>query len=225
MRDKKTGRFLPYVARPWSIGKCPTADELRRAWRQRKTSQADFIALLSLLGELTCFTDCNLIQKGGFANIAGRAGGLKAFLARETPELLPKYKSISRHATLATRIKMAFAIYPPAALSLMHPDLPLPARNMPFLTNHCRKVYRDHFVAAKPTYVAFKAIADKRLVRHPPRVPWGPPLPQKDWKSAENDWRLMVLRPIALETIKADHSFYARDHNRFMGKKAPGPFD
>ena len=36
----------PWVMRPWSIGKCPTGDELRAAWANRRRSQKDFIWLL-----------------------------------------------------------------------------------------------------------------------------------------------------------------------------------
>ena len=60
---------------------------------------------------------------------------------------------------------MAFDIYPPAALSLMHPDLPLPPRNMPFLTNHCRKVYRDRLADLPPTYVAYDGVASRILAK------------------------------------------------------------
>ena len=118
-RRRKKKRSREWVMRPWSIGKCPTGDELRTAWANRRRSQKDFIWLLSVLGELTCFTDCNLEHLGGFGKIAGRRGGLKAFLAQETPELVGKYKSIARHSRLAYRLKMAFALYPPMALSLV----------------------------------------------------------------------------------------------------------
>ena len=74
------------------------------------------------------------------------------------PELLPKYKSISRYVRLSYRLRQAYDIYPPAALSLLHPDLPLPKRNMPFLTNHCRKVFRDFLAEVPPTYVAYEAV-------------------------------------------------------------------
>ena len=84
-RGKKKKTF---VVRPWSDGVCPTADELRAAWANRRRSQKDFIVLLSVLGELTCFTDYTLEHRGGFGNIGGRRGGLKAFLAENAPELL-----------------------------------------------------------------------------------------------------------------------------------------
>ena len=93
------------VIRAWSIGKCPTGEELRVAWTNARRSQKDFIWLLSVLGELDCFTDFTLEHKGGFGNIGGRRGGLKDFLAREAPELLPKYKTLARHMKLATDVK------------------------------------------------------------------------------------------------------------------------
>lgn len=211
-RRKRKGRMKPWVMRPWSIGRCPTGDELRTAWANRRRSQKDFIWLLSVLGELTCFTDCNLEHLGGFGNIAGRKGGLKAFLAQETPELVGKYKSIARYSRLAYRLKMAFAIYPPMALSLLHPDLPLPERNMAFLTNHARKVYREHLADLPPKWKAFDEVVHKRLVTHPRRHQWGPPLPRSEWAKAEQLWRNVIIRPKALRKIRADHSFYARDY-------------
>ena len=209
------GRKKKFVVRPWSFSPCPTADELRAAWANRRKSTKDFVWLLSVLGELTCHTDCSLEHLGGFGNIAGRKGGLKAFIAREAPELVGKYKSISRHATLAYRLKKAFDIYPPAALSLMHPDLPLPKRNMPFLTNHCRKVYRDHLANLPPTWVAFNEVVTRRLVRRRKLPhPWGPPLPREAWAEAENNWRRKVIVRVALAANAANHSFYARDYEK-----------
>ena len=202
----------PWVMRPWSIGTCPTGDELRAAWANRRRSQKDFIWLLSVLGELTCFTDRTLDHRGGFGNIAGRKGGLKAFIAKETPELFEKYKSIARHARLAYRLKMAFDLYPPMALSLLHPDLPLPERNMPFLTNHARKVYREHLKGLPPEWKAFSDVVEGEFVDHSPSHRWGPPLPQSAWEKAEQLWRNVIIRPKALKAIKADHSFFARDY-------------
>ena len=183
------------------------------AWANRRRSPKDFVWLLSVLGELTCYTPCQLEHRGGFGNIGGRKGGLKDFLAHKVPDLLPKYKSISRYATLAFRLKRAFNIFPPAALSLMHPDLPLPERNMPFLTNHARKVFRDHFAALRPEYKAYDAVVrDYEAVKPPSKYEWRSPLPQSQWAAAENHWRLAYIRRPALQKIRADHSFYARDY-------------
>ena len=187
----KRRKKKPFVVRPWSIGECPTADDLRAAWANRRRSRKDFIVLLSVLGELTCFTDCTLEHRGGFGNIAGRRGGLKAFIAEKTPELVGKYKSISRHAYLAYRLKQAFSIYPPAALSLMHEEIPLPRINLPFITNHCRKVYRDHLADLPPQYRAFDAAVSAALAKNggTRKHPWGPPLPRSAWAEAERTWR------------------------------------
>lgn len=202
-----------FIVRPWSFSPCPTPDDLRMAWAARRKSQKDFVWLLSVLGELTCYTICTLEHLGGFGNIAGRKGGLKEFIQLKVPELLPKYKSISRYATLAYRIKRAFDIYPPAALSLMHPDLPLPQRNIPLLTNHARKVFRDHFASIPPKYKTYAAVVREReLTRSPAKYEWGPPLPQSEWERAENYWRQKFIRRAALRHIRAEHSFYARDY-------------
>lgn len=222
MKLKK--RKKPFVARPWSISPCPTVEEVRSAWLNRRKSLKDFIWLLSVLAELTCYTDCNLEHLGGFGNIAGRKGGLKEYLETHLPELTPKYKSISRYVRLSFRIREAFNIYPPAALSLMHPELPLPERNMPFLTNYARQVYRKYFEKLPPTYVAFNEVVEKRLKKYPPKHIWGPPLPRDKWEEAETNWRIKVIAPKARERIKADHSFYARDWNRFVGHNPTNPF-
>lgn len=206
-RKKKKAKF---VVRPWSLGACPTADEVRAAWARRRVSQKDFIGLLSLLGELTCFTDCNLRHLGGFGNIAGRRGGLKAWLGREAPELTAKYKSISRHAALALKIKKAFDFYPPAPLSLLHPDLPRPKCALPYIVRYAANLRELHFRDVAPTYVAFKALADRRLRAHKPRYRWGPALPQEKWKEAEEFWYRRFVVPKAKAQIRADSEFFSR---------------
>ena len=205
------------IIRAWSVGKCPTGEELKVAWANARKSQKDFVWLLSVLGELDCFTDFTLEQRGGFGNIEGRRGGLKEFLAQEAPELLPKYKTLARHMKLATNIKKAFDVFPPAQLSLFHPDLPLPKRNVPFITNFMRKAYGKYLKDCKPTYRDFDAAISVRLAKGgPPKYEWGPKLPQSEWPRVEQAWLNKIVRPRAMKQIKADHSFYARDYNRFM---------
>lgn len=208
----KVNRTKLLVVRPWSIGKCPTGDELRAAWANRRRSQKDFIWLLSVLGELTCFTDCALEHLGGFGNIAGRKGGLKEFLAKETPELLGKYKSIARHSRLAYQIKRAFNLYPPMALSLLHPELPLPGRHLDFMTNYARKVHQKHFKDLPPEWKAFSEAVERKLEKRPPDRKWGPPLPRSEWGNAERWWQNVIVRPKVLKMIRAEHSFYSRDY-------------
>ncbi len=205
------------VIRAWSIGKCPTGDDLKVAWTNARKSQKDFIWFLSVLGELDCFTDFSLEHKGGFGNIGGRRGGLKEFLAQKVPELLPKYKTLARHMKLATNIKKAFNVFPPAQLSLFHPDLPLPRRNLPFITNFMRKAYNAYLKDCKPTYRDFDAAISVRLAKGgPPMYEWGPKLPQSEWARVERAWLIKIVHPRAMAKINADHSFYARDYNRFM---------
>ena len=212
------------IIRAWSVGKCPTGEEVKVAWANARKSQKDFIWLLSVLGELDCFTDFTLEHKGGFGNIEGRRGGLKEFLAKEAPELLPKYKTLARHMKLATNIKKAFNVFPPAQLSLFHPDLPLPKRNAPFITNFMRKAYQTYLKDCKPTYRDFDAAISVRFAKGgPPMYKWGPKLPQSEWPRVEQAWLRKIVRPRALERIKADHSFYARDYNRFMVERCPDP--
>jgi len=208
-KKKKRNR----VVRPWSLGECPTAEEVRSAWENRRASQKDFILLLSVLGELTCFTDCNLRHLGGFGNIAGRQGGLKAWLERELPDLASKYKSISRHATLATRIKAAFNYYPPAPLSLLHPALPQPKYVLPYIVHYANILRELHFQNVEPTYVAFKAVTDRQLNEHKPKYKWGPALPREKWPKAKEHWLRKYVRYQALQQIKADHDWYARSFN------------
>jgi len=209
-RKKKKRQF---VMRPWSKGRCPTADEVREAWANRHRSTKDFIWLLSVLGELTCFTDCNLEHLGGFGNIAGRRGGLKEFLETEVPELATKYKSISRHATLATRLKIAFSYYPPAPISLIHPDLPKPGFEVPYITNYAHQLYHQYFESMEPTYVAFSAVVDKRRKAKRPRYRWGPALPREAWPEAEGQWYRYFVRHKLIKSIRLEHTFYARDYS------------
>lgn len=208
------------VIRAWSIGKCPTGEELRSAWTNARRSQKDFIWLLSVLGELDCFTDFTLEHKGGFGNIGGRRGGLKDFLAREAPELLPKYKTLARHMKLATDVKKAFNVFPPAQLSLFHPDLPLPRRNVPFITNFMRKAYAKYLKDCRPIYRDFERAIAARFARGgAPVYKWGPKLPRTEWARVEAAWMRRIVLPRAMAKIAAEHSLYARDYNRFMSRR------
>lgn len=190
---KRKKKKRPFESHPWSLGKMPTADEVRNAWNNRKRSLKDFIWLLSVLGELTCFTDYHLKCKGGFGNIEGRKGGLKEYLSKELPDLACKYKSISRYARLAYRIKRAFDYYPPGQLSLMHPDLPLPKINFDFITNYARQIYRENFKDLPPEYNEFLRVVIEREEKSKPRHKWGAPLPQEEWGKAEYNWRRYVV--------------------------------
>ncbi|MCQ2392140.1 MAG: hypothetical protein MJ240_12015 [Kiritimatiellae bacterium] len=213
------------VIRAWSIGKCPTGEELRNAWANARRSQKDFIWLLSVLGELDCFTDFTLRSRTGGGNIGGRRGGLKEFIAKEAPELLPKYKTLARHMKLATDIKKAFDVFPPAQLSLFHPELPLPRRRVPFITNFMRKAYDRYLKDCKPTYRDFCRAMAVRLARGgAPRHKWGPKLPRSEWPRVEAAWMRNIVRPRALKKIKADHSLYARDYDRFTYEREWGPY-
>jgi len=205
------------IMRVWSTGKCPTGPELVAAWAAKGNSQKDFIALLSILGELACFVDFSLEHKGGFGSIGGRRGGLKAFLEREAPELASRYKSVSRYMSLAKRFKETFNYYPPAALSLLHPDLPLPRCNVPRLTNYARQIYRKYLVDVPPEYKAFvEVLAERRRQEGPPKYRWsGMALPRDQWINAERRWRLKYVIPDAMRSIRADHSFYAIDYWAF----------
>jgi len=204
-----------HIVRPWSLGPCPTVDELRLAWTNRRRSQKDFIWLLSVLGELTCFTDCNL-NYGERRGVIGRGGGLKEFLQKNAPDLAAKYKSISRHATLAKRLKMAFNYYPPAPLSLLHPDLPLPRRTIPYILHYALNLREKYLQDLKPTYAAFQGFVKRRLKAQKPKYRWGLALPRSQWARAERRWWLICVRPKAKKQIAADCSdWYSRTYNPF----------
>ena len=207
----------PHIIRAWSLSPCPNGRELIEAWSHRRDSQASFIQLLSVLGELACYMDFELDHQGGFGNIRGRKGGFKDFIMSEAPELAPKYKTLSRFMKLATRIKEVFQIYPPAQLSLMHPDLPLPRINCAFMTNHCRKLYRDYFKNLKPRFQDFDRAITLRLMRKGmPKLCWGHSLPLSEWQKAELTWRRRYVYPNVLREIDSMFSFYSRDYRRKM---------
>ena len=48
-----------------------------------------------------------------------------------------------------------------------------------------------------------------------PRYEWGPKLPRSEWPRVEAAWMRNIVRPRALKKIRADHSLYARDYDRF----------
>ena len=77
---------------------------------------------------------------------------------------------------------------------------------------------------ATPSAVMIGAAISVRFAKGgPPMYKWGPKLPQSEWPRVEEAWLRKIVRPRALERIKADHSFYACDYNRFRFKRCPGP--
>lgn len=119
--------------------------------------------------------------------------------------------------TSAAMKKKVFNVFPPTPLSLFHPDLPLPSRHVPFIANFMRRMYDTYLKDCKPTYRDFdRAIVTRIAKGGPPKYAWGPKLPQSEWARVERAWMNKIVRPRILRQIKADHSFYARDFQRFM---------
>lgn len=204
-RKPKTNRYDGRsLIRPWSIGECPTGEMLRDAWLNKSRSQKDFIWLLSVLGELECFLDYSLEHKGGFGNIEGRRGGLKEFIEKEVPDLIPKYKSISRHMKLAKGFKRAYNIFPPATISLVHYELPVPDNMPSYIVNFARKLYRRNLSTLPPEWKAFNKRVQIRL-KHATKFmthPWGKtPWPREKWKDIEKGWHEKCVRCHAIKDM------------------------
>ena len=49
----------------------------------------------------------------------------------------------------------------------------------------------------------------------PTAFEWRPKLPRSEWPRVEAAWMRNIVRPRALKKIRADHSLYARDYDRF----------
>ena len=202
-----------FVVHPWSLDKMPSAAELVAAWEKRQESQKDFIAFLSVLGELACFLDYDLEQKGGFGNIGGRKGGLKEYLETRVPKLAAKYKSLSRYMSLVKRFKRAFNYYPPAKLAFLHPDLEPPGEYLPFIVNYAKKIYCKYLQDLPPEYNAFNEVVKKRFLEpDAERHRWGLALPRKDWPKAQRSWQLKVVLPAIVALHRFDRRFRSLEY-------------
>lgn len=99
----------------------PTATDLRVAWRFRKNSYEDMLALGGLLVDLECHLDNSLRRetRGGRPRIRGRNPGFRGWLRENCPELVGKYFTLMRCKAMVRRLRQALEVPDPVPTSTL----------------------------------------------------------------------------------------------------------
>ena len=97
---------------------CPTPDEFRTAFSRVGESVKAKLLFGGMVHDLACYVD-SCLRYDANGNIAGRNGGIKAWLADNVPELYPRYKTIMRYKALAMRLRQAMEIKDPTPTSVL----------------------------------------------------------------------------------------------------------
>lgn len=97
------------VSRRATIAPCPGADDIRLAWAFVHEDPEGPLRLGGLLLDLECFVDNSLVVEkcSEGPKIRRRRGGIRAWLRRNCPELIGKYKTLMRHKSLARKFRQA----------------------------------------------------------------------------------------------------------------------
>ncbi len=95
-----------------TLSPCPTPDAFRKAFAARNDSVTARLHFGGMVHDLECYVDnCLRINEKG--EIVGRNGGIKHWLAENTPELFARYKTIMRYKALVKRLRQATGIEDP----------------------------------------------------------------------------------------------------------------
>ena len=130
-RDNARRRALAAVrrriARRTTVNPCPTPEALCAAFAARGESPEAKVRLGGLLEDLECYVD-NCLRFGPDGEIAGRNGGVKAWLREHAPGLFGHYKTLMRYKALAKRLRQAAGIADPVPASAVFDGPPAPPR-------------------------------------------------------------------------------------------------
>ena len=104
-----------------TIAECPTAADIRAAWRYHNKSETCRIRLGALLMDLECFVDNSLIviHRGKRPLIIGRNGGLRSWISVKCPELVPHYKTLQRIKGAAKKLRQSIDVLDPIPLTAL----------------------------------------------------------------------------------------------------------
>ena len=110
-----------------TIARCPTANEIRAAWKFRNESVVSRLRLGGLLLDLECYVDNAL--KRIFVNnrwlITGRSAGIKGWIKENCPELVKKYGSLIRIKDYAKNLRQGFDLQDPVPTSVLIDPKPI----------------------------------------------------------------------------------------------------
>ena len=110
------------IHRRTTTSPCPTPDEFRAAFTRVKESVAAKIRFGGMVHDLACYVDsCLRYDEAG--NIVGRNGGIRAWVAENTPELSSRYKTIMRYKALAMRVRQLTGLKDPHPTSTLLENL------------------------------------------------------------------------------------------------------
>ncbi len=113
------------IVRRTTVNPCPTPEALCAAFAARGESPEAKIRLGGLLEDLECYVD-NCLRFGPDGEIAGRNGGVKAWLREHAPGLSGHYKTLMRYKALAKRLRQAVGISDPVPASAVFDGPPAP---------------------------------------------------------------------------------------------------
>lgn len=104
-----------------TIAECPTAADIRTAWRYHNKSETCRIRLGALLMDLECYIDNSLIiiHKEKRPLIIGRNGGLRSWIEEKCPELAPHYKTLQRIKGSAKKLRQSIDVLDPIPLTAL----------------------------------------------------------------------------------------------------------
>jgi hypothetical protein len=100
---------------------CPTADELRNAFKHARDSVENMVRIGSLMEDLECYVDNSLIV-GEHGQIIARKGGIRRYIQSEIPDLYDSYKTLMRYKALAKKFRQAVGINDPIPAASVLPD-------------------------------------------------------------------------------------------------------
>lgn len=95
------------ICRRSTTAPCPTATDIRVAWHFAPVSPDRKLHLGRLLMDLECYVNNDLRIKwfGRHPKIVARQPGIRGWIREHCPELVPKYKTLMRYKSMATRIR------------------------------------------------------------------------------------------------------------------------
>jgi len=106
------------VCRRSTTARRPTADDIRAAWDAMRDAPGNRLRLGRLLMDLECFVDNGLVVRWyrKRPRIVARRPGIRGWIAENCPELVPKYKTLMRCKSLATRARQESGAIDPLPL-------------------------------------------------------------------------------------------------------------
>ena len=102
--------------RKTSVEGPPSPEAIREAWEAARTTLEGKLLAGTLLSNLEPVVDQSYIR-GEDGTIIGRKAGIKGWLARQCPDMLPHYKALMSYKALADKLRLALGVEEPDTLS------------------------------------------------------------------------------------------------------------